>query len=424
MPEKQLLSRLDVLCLGINAIVGSGIYAFPGLLAAQLGPASFLAFGLCGVMAAMVGLCFAEAAGIFDRSGGPYVYAQTAFGRFVGFLVGWSCWVAAVVSWAAVARAIPPYVGHLWAPLGREVGAVAVAASITVALGMINYLGVKPGAYTTDLLTAAKLLPLGVLVVAGFVAPHRTGGPFAPHGYRALPRAALSTFFAFQGFEVVPVPAGETANPTKAAPIAVLGSLAGATALYMAVQWTAVASTPGLAGSDQPLALMGESLLGQLGGQMVAGAAVVSMLGFCAGVALAGPRYLEPLCADGHLPPQLARRHPRFATPHLAILATTALACVLLVFLGFTQLVNLSVLTVGLQYLVTCLAVPALRWRRPDLTRSFKVPLGPAIPLLAVAVVVWLGAQARLEELGGFAAVIVVGLLLKILTSVAGVQKR
>jgi len=414
MSDKRLLSGVDVLCLGINAIVGSGIYAFPGMMAQQLGRASFLAFALCGLMSAVVGLCFAEAAGMFERSGGPYLYAQKAFGHFVGYLVGWSCWVAAVMSWAAVVRALPPYVGHLWPAVGQGLGATVLAVAVTVALGMVNYFGVKPGAYTADLLTAAKLVPLVVLVAVGFLSPSVDGGDFAPHGFSALPHAALAAFFAFQGFEVVAVPAGETRNPKRIAPLAVLGSLAGSTLLYMAVQWTATTSTPFIAGSKEPLALMGQYLLGNVGGQMVASAAVVSMLGFCAGVALAGPRYLEPLCEDGHLPRGLARRHPRRDTPHLAILTTTSLTCVLVVFLNFGELVNLSVLTVGVQYLVTCLAIPVMRWRHPDLPRGFRVPLGPTIPVLAFLVVVWLAAQARATELVGFGAVLVLGLILKV----------
>jgi len=416
MSDKRPLSGIDVLCLGINAIVGSGIYAFPGLMAQQLGSASFLAFGLCGLMSALVGLCFAEASGMFDRSGGPYLYAQTAFGPFIGYLVGWSCWVAAVMSWAAVARALPPYAGHLWPALGTGAGATVLAVALTLGLGLVNYFGVKPGAYTTDLLTVAKLVPLGVLVVVGLRAPAIPGAGFAPHGLSALPQAALSAFFAFQGFEVVPVPAGETRNPRRLAPLAVLGSLAAATLLYVAVQWTATRSTPGLAGSKEPLALMGQHLLGSIGGRMVALAAVISMLGFCAGVALAGPRYLEPLSADGHLPRALASRHPRRDTPYLAILTTTLATCALVVFLNFGELVNLSVLTVSVQYLVTCIGVVVLRVRRPELARGFTVPLGPVIPLLAVAVVIWLAAQARLSELLSFGAVLAVGLGLRWIT--------
>ena len=412
-PGNKLLSRFDVLCLGINAIVGSGIYAFPGMLAERLGQASFIAFALCGLMSALVALCYAEAAGIFERTGGPYLYAESALGPHLGFLVGWSCWVAAVMSWAAVARAIPPYVGRLFPVLADGAGATLLAVALCVTLGLVNLRGVKPGAYTADVLTAAKLVPLVVLVVAGLLHANPGALPFAPHGFGPIPAAALAAFFAFQGFEVVPVPAGETRDPKRTIPAAVIGSLLVSTLLYVAVQWTATASTPGIAGSDQPLSLMGHHLLGRLGGDMVAAAAVVSMLGFCAGVALAGPRYLEPLCEDGHLPTRLADHHPRFGTPHHAILTTTAFTCLLVLGFDFARLVNLSVLTVSVQYLTTCIAIPVLRHRRPDLPGVFRVPLGPLIPALAVLVVVWLGAQAGGAELVGFFGTLILGLAVR-----------
>lgn len=411
------LSLFDLLCLGTNAIVGSGIYAFPGLLARDLGPASVLAFGLCGGISVLIGLCFVEAAGMFQRSGGPYVYAHEAFGPWPGYLVGWSCWAAALLSWAAVASAIPPYLGQFWPAVASGWAAVGVAAGLTLALGAVNYFGVKPGAYTLDFFTISKLVPLAVLLVAGAAATRRSRlTPFAPHGLGPLPGSAYVAFFAFQGFEVVPVPAAESRHPRRNAPLALVGALLGATGLYMALQLVAVGSTPDLAGSRQPLALMGRTLLGELGGMMTAAAAVVSMVGFCAGVALAGPRYLEALALDRHLPPTLAARHPRFGSPHWAILLSTGATAVLVALLDFGKLVDLSVLTVGAQYLATCLAVPVLRRRFPERGRTFRLPGGPLIPLLATGVTLWFGAQARPGAALWFGALLLLGLPLRALT--------
>jgi basic amino acid/polyamine antiporter, APA family len=406
----RTLTLFDVLCLGVNAIVGSGIYAFPGQLAGLLGPASFLAFGLCGLIAALIGLCFAEAAARFDRSGGPYVYARAAFGAVPGYLIGWTCWAAALLSWAAVARAIPPYLGQLWPAAGEGWGSTLAATGIVFVLGGINFFGIRPGALTTDVLTIAKLLPLFVLVGAGLLRRGGPRGPFAPHGLSKLPRAAFKAFFAFQGFEVVPVPAGETANPRRNAPLAVLGSLAGSTILYMVIQHVAVATTPTLADATQPLAEMGRVLLGAVGSEMVAAAAVISMLGFCAGVAFAGPRYVEALAADGDLPAAIAARHARFGTPHLAILLTTSLTAALVVLLDFGRLVDLSVLTVSVQYLATCVAIPVLRWRHPE-RGAFRLPGGPLIPIAACAVTIWLASHAGRVELVTFASLLAVGIV-------------
>ncbi len=424
--DKRLLSLFDVICLGFNAIVGSGIYLFPGTLAQQLGPASVLAFALCGLMSVLIGLCFVEASGMFDSSGGPYIYARTAFGDLVGYMVGWTCWAAAILSWAAVTSAVARDLGKLLPVTTSSLDTgMMLAAAITGVLMLINYVGVKPGAYTLDGLTVVKLLPLVALLGLGLgkIKGHLIT-PFAPRGLGALPRASYLAFFAFQGFEVVPVPAGETADPRRNAPIAVLGSIVGATVLYMAIQWVAVGSTPGLPGSEQPLAEMGRHLLGPTGGSLVAGAGLVSMIGFCAGIALSGPRYLEALAADEHVPMWVAQRHPRFGTPHRAILVTGALTLALVLTFDFEGLVDLAVLTVGVQYLATCVAVPVLRATHPDQERRMRLPLGPVIPLTATAITVWFGWQAEVEKLGWFGIMLLAGVPLKLLGEYAKKRNR
>jgi basic amino acid/polyamine antiporter, APA family len=412
----RLLSVFDVLCLGVNAIVGSGIYAFPGLLAAWLGPASPIAFALCGVLCISIGLCFAEAAGIFERSGGPTLYAHAAFGPSVGYLVGWTCWGAAVLSWAAVAAAIPPYLARFAPVLGTLGLALPASVGITILLGAINFLGVKPGAYTTDFLTVAKLLPLLGLVAVGL--PSTSASKFAGLSWenlRALPRATFRVLFAYQGFEVVPVPAGETRDPRRTAPLAVLVSLGGSAALYAAVQTVAYGSPSPIAGSGEALSIVARGLLGRTGDLVVSLGALVSMVGFCAGVALAGPRYLLALAEEGQLPRGLARIHPRFSTPYVSIFFTTAAAAILLLLLDFTSLVDLSVLTVLAQYLATCLAVPVLRYRRPDLERRFRIPGGALpVPLVSLAVLVFLALQAGRSELVAFSLLVLVGLPLRL----------
>ena len=416
MSHKRLLSLFDVVCLGFNAIVGSGIYLFPGKLAAQLGPASVLAFALCGVMSILIGLCFVEAAGMFESSGGPYIYARAAFGDLVGYMVGWTCWAAAVLSWAAVTSAVARDLGGVFAPSfsAMEIG-LALAVGLTLVLMLINVLGVKPGAYTLDVLTVVKLVPLVALLGVGlFHLRPALLTPFAPHGLSSLPKASYLAFFAFQGFEVVPVPAGETADPRRNAPIAVLGSITGATLLYMLIQWVAVGSTPGLPGSELPLAEMGRALLGPTGGSLVAGAGLISMIGFCAGIALSGPRYLEALAADDHVPRWIARRHEKFGTPARAILVTGGLTLALVLTFDFEGLVDLAVLTVGVQYLATCLAVPVLRATRPDQQRRMRLPWGPLIPLVATGVTIWFGYQAELEKLGWFGIMLLAGIPLKV----------
>ncbi|MCB9557707.1 MAG: amino acid permease [Deltaproteobacteria bacterium] len=411
LPRAQL-SLLDLLCLGINAIVGSGIYAFPGLLAAMLGPASFIPFLCCGAISLLIALCFADAASRYPHSGGPYVYARAAFGSGFGFVVGWSCWAAAVLSWAAVTRALLPYLGQL---IGNSLDASAIwiALGTTAALGLLNVFGIKPGAYLTDLLTVAKLAPLLLLGAVGLPALRRRRlVPLAPHGWHGLPNATFLAFFAFQGFEVVGVPASESRNPKRAVPIATIGAVSFATLLYVVVQLVAVGTQDQLAGSKDPLALVAKTLLGDFGSRLVAFAALVSMVGFCSGVALASPRYLEPLAADGLLPSWLAARHRRLATPHRAIIITTGCAALLVLALDFRALVDLSVTTVALQYLATCAAVLRFRGRRSSApAASYRLPAGPLIPLLSLALVI-LMFLAQLTSAGRTATPLLWGFLL------------
>src|SRR5512137_2389145 len=147
---RRALNAFDMTCIGVNAIVGSGIYLFPGRLARTLGPASLFAWILTGALCLPVALCFARLGATEDRSGGPYRYARLAFGTAVGFVVGWSAWVTALVSWAAVANALPAYLGHFVPALEKGTGARIVAGVVVLGLGIVNYCGVKPGARLTD----------------------------------------------------------------------------------------------------------------------------------------------------------------------------------------------------------------------------------------------------------------------------------
>jgi amino acid transporter len=399
--ERRPLTRLDLTAIGVNAIVGSSIFLFPGKLAALLGPASIAAFAATGLALAPVALCFAEASSTRDRPGGPALYAQESFGPLAGFSIGWLCWITELISWAAVASGLAVYASPFWPSLAGPAAGHAIAAVSIAVMAGVNLRGAKPGARVSTALTAAKLLPLLALALAGLPLLFRSSfaalTPFAPHGWGALPRACFLAYFAFQGFEVVPVPAGEAREPGRDAPFAVLVSLALAAVLYALVQAAALASVPGLAGSQRPLADAGLALFGPLGERLVAAGALVSMLGFTAGCALGGPRYLVALGEEGHLPGVFARGGARTGAPWAAILVTGSGALVLSLLLDFERLVDFGNVVIGAQYLATCASVLADRRRgRPA---AFRAPGGPVIPLLGVAATFWLGAQGGRGQL-------------------------
>jgi amino acid transporter len=437
----RALGLFSVLCIGVNAIVGSGIFRFPGEMGHLLGGASWIAFALVGVMLISVGLCFAEMGGMFDASGGPYVYAREAFGRAPAFIIGWLAWVTMVVSWAGVANAITGYASTLidyGAVYGALVGAGllptgfgevvprVIVASLIVVPGVLNYFGVKPGAYALNTFTIAKLLPLIAFVAIGIWFVDWSAVAIIPdtaRGVAPLGAAMFSALFAMQGFEVAPVPAGESKNPTRNIPIAVIGSLIGCAIFYVLIQIVAYGVEPAIATngtenvwSSRPLADAAGTVVGPTGATVMAIGAVVSMTGFSVGSGLATPRFLAVLAGDGLFPKWLAGLHPRFASPHRAIAFTTVVALAASQLAGFDDLIDIANVTVTLQYVATCVAVIWLRQARPNAPRGYRIPFGAyPIPLFAIAVCALLLSQAQATQwfvalgvvlLGGFLALV------------------
>lgn len=408
--NRRQLTRFDLLCLGVNAVIGSSVFLFPGRLAGHLGSASPLAYALTALLLAPVALCFAEAASEHDRAGGPALYAHTEFGPDWGFAIGWLCWITMIVSWAAVANGIASYIpGAAGRP---EIGKVVACVAIGV-FGALNWRGVRLGAWTTDFFTVAKLIPIGLIALAGLHALP-SWRPEAPaEGWKPLGAACFLAYFAFQGFETVPVPAGEAKDPKRDVPFAVLAALGGSAVLYVLVQIAALSLVPALAVSERPLADAAAALMGPWGAGLVTAGAVISMTGYVAGSALGGPRYLVALAEEGHLPKTLAVAHPRFGTPTASILLSTGVALVAALALDFNGLVDFSNVVIGAQFLSTCAVVLRRRWRhaRSDWGRK----RGALIPLAGITATVWLGAQGEWVQVAATIASLAAGFGLRAL---------
>ncbi len=412
---RRSLGLFDVTCIGLNAIVGSGIFLLPDDLYREMGGLSPLAFVLCALGLLPVALCYSEAASSVDRTGGPYVYAREAFGPRVGFAVGWMCFANSTFSFAAVSSAAAAYLGRLLPALSGAVAGKAVGLLVIAFFAWINYRGARPGARTVDLFTLGKFAVLVVLVAA--LLPHLSLAPFsapAPHGLSGVGAATFMAVFAAQGFEVVPVPAGETHAPERHVPIAVIASMLAASLLYVVVQCALVGGYGRLgAVSDTPLADAAIAVVPALGLVVTAGG-LVSTLGFVSGSALGTPRYLFAMAQDGYLPAALGAVHPRFESPHKAVVVTAIAAMLLVIPLDYRSLIGMSNVAVATQYLATCLAVPKLRARPP--ARGFRIPLGPLLPLLGAAVSLWIFTQATRQELAWAAASLALGVLAVVLT--------
>lgn len=418
---RRAISRWQIVGLSLNDVIGSGVYLLPAAAAAFLGPASLWAVGLAGLAVLLLVLCFAEAASRFEEPGSGYLYARTAFGPLVGFEVGWMTWLARVASVASLSVGFAQALSYLWPGAVAGWGRAAAIALPLLALTAINYVGVAAGARTAVALVVAKIVPLVVFVGIGvFHASPALARAQPATREGGVTAAALLLLFAYAGFENTAAPAGEYRNPRRDVPFALVVQIATVTLLYLGVQWVALGTLPGLAGSETPLADAARGFLGRWGGWLLTAGAVVSILGTNSNTVLAGPRYLFALAQDGvqhGFGPQpvvrlLARVHPRYRTPSAAILFQTAVALPLALSGTFVGLAALSVVARLATYLGTAAAVPVLRRKLPDAPGAFRLPGGPAIPLAAIALSLLLAASATAESLIAAGIALAAGLLL------------
>lgn len=409
------LGLFDVLAIGVNAIVGSGVFSMPDDMHREMGGWSPLAFLFCAILLMPVALSFAELAGQSDETGGPYLYARNAFGPLVGFVVGWSSWLNAFISWAANTTLFVELCGVHSIVLQKLV----VLATI-LALGVVNYVGVRPGATVIHLVVFGKVTAILCFVAVALLAAHpgHVGGGL-PHAFAGVGNGIYLALFPLQGFEVVPVPAGETQNPRRNMPLGTVGSLLFAALLFVVVQVAMEWAYPRIAVDSLTPLVDAARYLGPTIGAVVFVGSIVSIGGFTAGSALGAPRYAQAIAEHGQLPRALASIHPRFHTPHVAIAATTILTALLGVRFSYRELVGFSNVTVVFQYALSCVAVLVLRRRvavepakggaLEARARGFRVPFGPVIPLLGAAGSVALLYGSTRNELVLAAAAIALG---------------
>ena len=401
---KRSLSLPDVVALGLNGVIGSGIFLLPGLAADKMGPASLVVVLFGGLLCFLIALCFAEAGSHFSGTGGPYLYAREAFGDFVAFEVGWMTWCVRIVSWAALANAFAIAIAHFVPAAGEGYGQQATAAALIIVLSTINLFGAKAGAAITTFFTVAKLIPLLVFAGVGlFFIDGARFEPFAPHGYDGFVDTAVVLLYAFVGFEVLAVPAGEMKNPQRSVPIALVLVLTVATVLYLIIVSVSIGTLDGIAGHPNPVAAASETFLGTTGATLIASGIAISIFGVNAGSALISPRCLFALAENGQVPKVLGIIHPRYKTPWVANEVTAVMALVLAVSGSFKVLAVISVIARFAQYIPTCIAVLVLRKKRGR--ASFTLPGGPTIPIVATLLSVGLLVQSDVDKLlAGLAA--------------------
>ena len=403
---KRVLGPWDLTAIGVNQVIGAAVFLMPALVAAQVGSWSTLAVLAVGGLSMLIALCFAEASSRVDSTGGSYLYTRQAFGRFIGFEVGWMMWFTRVASWAGVAYGLTIYLARYWPVLGEGAGRGIFLTIVFSVLTAINVRGIRQSAWVVNTLTVGKLLPLVIFVIGGiaFVEWSRLR-PVWPMPIEAAPAALLYLIFAFGGYEVVPVPAGEARSPLRDVPFAMIMTIAIITVLTILVQVVAQGVLPDVATSKAPLAEAALLFLGAYGALLLTLGAVVSTTGNNMGQSISGSRSLFALAEQGDLPAPLAYVHPTWRTPVVAIVATGSVALGLALTGSFATLALASAVSRLLVYAGTAAAVLALRRNGPA---PFTIAGGPIVPLAALAVCIALvaGATAEQFKIGGIALVI------------------
>ena len=346
-------------------------------------------------------LCMAEAGSRVSLTGGPYVYVETAFGPYAGFLVGVLIWMIGATAVPAIsmifadnfARLVPGFDSQ-----AAKVGLLVVTYAVVV---WINVLGVKQGTRLIGAATIVKLLPLVLLVVVGVFGVHAAYlKPEVMPPKRDFARAAMVLVFVFAGFESALVPSGEVTDSSRTVPRALLLAMGLVTLLFVALQLVVQGILgPHLVGSPTPLADAADVVMGPWGARLFAVAVVLSTFGFMTGMALAMPRALFAFARDGFAPRVFASVHPRYHTPHVAIIAQAVLTVALAATGAFERLVVLANLAALLAYLGCCAA--AFELHRRDVRGAgepFRLPGGNVIPVLAGLLVIALLSSITLRE--------------------------
>jgi basic amino acid/polyamine antiporter, APA family len=403
------VGTLQLLALGLNGIVGVGIFFVPASVAASApGLGGVVVFALTGLALLPAALTFAVLGRRFDEDGGPVVFARAAFGDRVSFLVGWVAYVSALFSTAAVAvgltRATLPALGLTGGLVAR-----AAPALLVTLLAAVVASGLRLSARVWTGLTAAKLLPLVLLVGAFALAWSRFPAPVAAAPGPGWFRAALTVVFACQGFEIVPVIAGQVRASSRAVPFATVGSLGLAMALYVALVLACVTALPALASSAAPLAETAGVLGGASLARLVAAGTSVSALGITFGMLVTTPRYLSALASGQRTLFDLDRTSAK-GVPMRALGVTWVVVAAIVSLGELGELFALSSIAVLMQFGTSALALLVLAGRRERGLRPLQA--WPAVPTLAVAAaLVVSGATAREAFVAAGAVLLGLGLL-------------
>ncbi len=386
------LSQFDLTNIIVGAIVGADIYVASALTAGLVGPFSIILWMVAGLFAITIAMVFACCSYYVPRVGGPFAYVSEAFDDFYGFLAGWSMWVAELLALPVFAIAFVNYLAAL-VPLAPA-AEVTVRAVFIASITLINIVGVRAAGKLNDALTLIKLFPLLLLIVAGFGVflsrPEVFIGnytPLLPLGLQNTAHALVLIFWAYAGFEIGTLPAGEVQDPGRAIPRAIVTGMSIVALFYLStnfvlfglIDWTE------LSRSSVPLVVAGTLLFGSAGALIMTVGALFSVTGSDESGMLGSARLAYAMAIDGLFPRAFARLHPRYETPYVILIVQGIIAFVISGIGNLSGLISFAVLNLAFSFLLTCFALIVLQGGRAAHLRGQHL-----LPLAGIAICLFL----------------------------------
>jgi APA family basic amino acid/polyamine antiporter len=424
---KRTMGLFQLICFGVGAIVGTGIFVGLSDSVAQAGPAVVVSFVLAALTCVFTAFSFAELGGAIPVSGSSYSFAYAGLGESTAFLVGWCLLLEYGVSISAVAVGWSQYVNELLHSLtGLQLpdalsagpgdgGVVNLPAVIVIALASVLLVrGVRESARATAAMAAVKLAILLAFCVIGYSA-FKDGNltPFSPAGLGGIGAGTTAAFFSYIGFDAITTAGEEAKNPRRDIPVAIMVCMGLVTLLYCAVAVAAIGAIGGdqVAGRPAALSYVVNEVTGSgIGGGVIAFGAVVAIASVVLAVMYGQTRILMSMSRDGLIPRVFEKVSPKTSTPVAGTLIVAVVFAVPAAFASLDAVMNLCTIGTLAIMAVVNITVIALRRREPGLSRSFRVPLHPVGPLLGVAFCLYLAYETGWRTWLQFAVFLAVGL--------------